>query len=75
MKTKALISCAATAQLICTFVYPYTKVRFSHDAAQITKKWQLVIDFQDMTILESVTFVSTAFRVNILGRSRMLELG
>ena len=34
-KTKALISCAVTAQLICRFVFAYAKSRFSHDAAQI----------------------------------------
>ena len=35
-KTKALISCAVTAQLICGFVFAYAKIRFSHVAAQIT---------------------------------------
>ena len=35
-KTKALISCAVTAQLICIFVFAYAKCRFSHNAAQIT---------------------------------------
>ena len=35
MKTKALISCAVTAQLICVFVFAYAKSRFSHDEAQI----------------------------------------
>ena len=34
-KTKALISFAVTAKLICVFVFPYAKSRFSHDAAQI----------------------------------------
>ena len=34
-KTKALISCAVTIQLICTFVFAYAKSRFSHDAAHI----------------------------------------
>ena len=33
-KTKVLISCAVTAQLICIFVFAYAKIRFSHDAAQ-----------------------------------------
>ena len=32
-KTKALISCAATAQLICGFVFAYEKIRFSHVTA------------------------------------------
>ena len=37
MKTKVLISCAVTAQLICAFVcaYRYAKIRFSRDAALI----------------------------------------
>ena len=35
VKTKALISCEATAQLICVFVFAYTKSRFSHDTAHI----------------------------------------
>ena len=33
-KTKALISFAVTAKLICVFVFAYAKCRFSHDAAQ-----------------------------------------
>ena len=32
-KTKALISCTITAQLICTFVFAYAKGSFSHDVA------------------------------------------
>ena len=35
MKTKALIRCAVTDQLICAFVLAYAKRRFSHDAAHI----------------------------------------
>ena len=34
-KTKALISFAVTAKLICVLVFAYTKLNFSHDAAQI----------------------------------------
>ena len=34
-KTKALISFAVTAKLICVFVIAYTKIRFSHDAAHL----------------------------------------
>ena len=34
-KTKALISFAVTAKLICVFVFAYRKSRFSHDATQI----------------------------------------
>ena len=35
MKTKALISFAVTAKLICVFVFAYAKNRFSHDVAPI----------------------------------------
>ena len=35
VKTKALISFAVTAKLICIFVFAYAKSRFSHDAAHI----------------------------------------
>ena len=35
-KTKSLISCAVTAQLICAFVFAKAKIRFSRDATQMT---------------------------------------
>ena len=35
MKTKALISFAVTAKLICVFVIAYAKSPFSYDAAHI----------------------------------------
>ena len=34
-KTKVLISCAVTTQLICGFVFAYAKSLFSHDAAHL----------------------------------------
>ena len=34
-KTKALISIAVTAKLICAFVFAYAKCWFSHGAAQL----------------------------------------
>ena len=34
-KTKALISFAVTAKLICVFVFAYAQIRFSHVAAHI----------------------------------------
>ena len=34
VKTKVLIKCAVTAQLICTFVFAFAKSRFAHDAAK-----------------------------------------
>ena len=36
-KTKALISIAVTAKLICVFVFAYADCWFSHDAAQMIK--------------------------------------
>ena len=36
MKTKVLISCAVTAQLLCTFVFQYEKSRISHEAAHLS---------------------------------------
>ena len=35
-KTKALISFAVTAKLICGFVFAYAKSRFSNNEAQIS---------------------------------------
>ena len=35
-KTKVQISCTVTLQLICTFVFAYSKSRFSHDAAHLS---------------------------------------
>ena len=40
-ETKALISCAVSAQLICAFVFAYAKICFLHDAAQIIRKFWL----------------------------------
>ena len=34
-KTKALISLAVTANLICVFVFAYAKSRFSHNEAHL----------------------------------------
>ena len=35
-KANALICCAVTPQLICVFVFAYTKSLFSHDAAHMS---------------------------------------
>ena len=47
-KTKALISFAVAAKLICVFVFAYAKSRFSHDAAQIIKLSSWTGDFQSL---------------------------
>ena len=37
MKTKVLISCSVTAQLICVFVFEYAKSSFSHEKDRISR--------------------------------------
>ena len=39
VKTKALISFAVTAKLICVFVFAYGDCWFSHEAAHIFPPW------------------------------------
>ena len=48
MKTKALISFAVTAKLICVFVFAYAKSRFSHDAAHIILFKIKVLGFENL---------------------------
>ena len=58
---KALISFAATAKLICVFVFAYAKSRFSHNAAQLVfllnsveTIWSLIIIFDFIYINDSL---------------------
>ena len=53
MKTKALISCAVTAQLICSFVFAYAKIRFSHDEAHFITG-DTLLQALDMTLIQSM---------------------
>ena len=39
-KTKALISCAVTAQLFCVFIFAYTRIKFSRAESQM---YQIVV--------------------------------
>ena len=41
-KTKALISLAVTAKLICVFVFAYAKSPFSHDGAHVMPMLQKI---------------------------------
>ena len=43
MKTKALISFAVTAKLICAFVFTYAKIRVSHYVAQLFMSWLTIL--------------------------------
>ena len=42
-KTKALISYAVTAKLICVFVFAYAERWFSHDTAQIVYCHKIIL--------------------------------
>ena len=42
-KTKVLISCAVTAQLICIFVFAYAKIWFSRDMAQFGSNIEVTV--------------------------------
>ena len=46
-KTKALISCAVTAQLICAFVFAYAKNRFSHYKAHMLNFTEIYIAYSE----------------------------
>ena len=54
-KTKALISFAVTAKLICVFVFAYAESRFSHDAAHI---------FQSSSNTNVIFSLSWKYRMN-----------
>ena len=41
-KTKALVSCAVTAQLICAFIFAWEKVWLSHEVAHLFLMYHLV---------------------------------
>ena len=65
-KTKALISCTVTAQLICTFVFAYAKNRFSND--------MIYFVFQsnyEVGIVRQFTFSSSLQRMSVITRNIM----
>ena len=47
-KTKALISFAVTAKLICYFVFAYAKSRFSHNEAHLRMRSKRRCDNHDI---------------------------
>ena len=58
VKTKALISWAVTMHLICAFVFAYTKIRFSNEAAhtlysEMKDLTQFVISFHFEVYIQS----------------------
>ena len=57
-KTKALIRFAATAKLICVFVFAYAISRFSHDVAQYDRTWPTQIHVRlSESLIEKQVFV------------------
>ena len=53
-KTKALISFAVTAKLICAFVFAYADCWFSHGAAHIVKLGCLWVDLLFLFLLQNI---------------------
>ena len=53
-KTKALISFAVTAKLICVFVFAYAKSRFSHNEAYLAYLWVPTFEF-NVTFKTAIT--------------------
>ena len=66
-KTKALISFAVTAKLICAFVFSYADCWFSHGAAhlchlQLFAFWVILCDFLSLQIFcQNEQFSSSCF--------------
>ena len=54
-ETKALISFAVTAKLICVFVFAYAKSWFSHDTAQLKNDNSLTFDFGLKAVIRAGT--------------------
>ena len=63
-KTKALISFAVIAKLICVFVFAYTKSRFSHDADHIIEEARYKGAAQSVWMLQLVCVLLFAYGIN-----------
>ena len=69
MKTKALISFAVTAKLICAFVFTYTKSRASHYVAQLFMSWLIILTLKftrQMLYIKLVLFSSVYLSMSTL---------
>ena len=53
MKTKVLVSCTVTPQLICIFVFTYSRIRFSHEA-------HIKVGFEGYSLHRCVSMMSVA---------------
>ena len=76
-KTKALISFAVTAKLICVFVFAYAKIRFSHDAAHFMRRCIKHLHHSCLTWSETPNTIFTRrlilFRIKQKGTYRQLS--
>ena len=59
VKTKALISCTVTAQLICAFVFAYAKIFFSRDLAQVIVICKLTLTEHKYNVVGLILSFST----------------
>ena len=67
-KTKALISCAVTAQLTCVFVFAYAKCWFSHAKVHIVCKvnyFECILNCMIECILCMLNFMTLLFPIDI----------
>ena len=58
-KTKGLISCVVTAQLICAFFFAYAKNRFFHDGVslkRLSRHLQVLMIKQTIGVLKEKIF-------------------
>ena len=70
-KTKALISFAVTAKLICVLVFAYAKSRFSHDEAHIKDDcYKLALDLLEDCVS---CFLSCIVRKPVFGVSYQVQ--
>ena len=67
-KTKALISFAVTAKLICVFVFAYAKSRVSNNEAQIYYSFQYWLDFVSVKIALLILLTARQ-RQNIISKA------
>ena len=80
-KTKALISCAVTAQLICGFVFRYAKSRFSHNKAHFILICVMDLFFHiswkspllNLGVSRVVVFISCIFLIEVIESTNRLD--
>ena len=72
MKTKALISCIVTTQLICVFVFAYAKHMFTHNAAHsqndsfLTRHYLFILRIIGSSDLITLSFYSIKVKLLLL---------